>query len=78
VGGVLEGLCWSGALLSVIGMLAVMPWVGSDKAIPGSAWLGLSLGAIVVFSGLGFAVRHLRSLDDGGRTVKGRAVRRGR
>lgn len=55
----MEGVFWTGAIFSVIGMLAVMPWVGPTKAISGELWLVASLGGIVLFSSLAFIMRQM-------------------
>lgn len=48
---------WFLALLSVIGMVAVLPWVGESKPIPGLMWLGYSLVGILLFSSLAVIMR---------------------
>lgn len=48
----IEGVLWGLAILSVVAMLAVMPWVGDGKPIPGTVWLGYSLLGILIFGGL--------------------------
>lgn len=56
---IMEYTFWTLALLSVIGMLAAMPFVGPDKAIPGAAWLAGSLGGMSIFGGLAFVIKQL-------------------
>jgi len=54
---IIESVFWTLAILSVILMLASMPWVGPGRPIPGQAWLALSLLGILVFSALGALTR---------------------
>jgi hypothetical protein len=61
VGGLVEGVLWSFAVITVVAMLAAMPWVGADNAIPGTAWIALSCGGLTLFGGAAFATRWIRS-----------------
>lgn len=54
---VIEGVCWGLTALSILGMLVVMPFVGAEKAISGSVWLGYSGVSIAVFGGLALVMR---------------------
>lgn len=56
---IMEYTFWTIAILFLIGMVASMPWVGPDKAIPGIVWLTASLGGMGVFGGLALTVRRL-------------------
>lgn len=54
---------WGVAILFLVGMMVSMPWVGPDKAIPGIAWLGVSLGGMTLFGGLALIVRELPEVE---------------
>lgn len=58
---VLEQICWTLGLLTILGMVAVLPWVGVDKVIPGTAWLGISLTLAILFGVGGFTIRMARA-----------------
>lgn len=45
----LEQICWTGAVVSILGMLVSMPWVGPEKIIPPMLWLSYSIGGILFF-----------------------------
>lgn len=57
----LEQIMFSMALLSLIGMIVLLPWVGSDRLIPGEIWIGAGTGGILLFGFLGWLVRVVRN-----------------
>lgn len=63
-GAVIEGVLWSLSITSVVGMMVAMPWVGTDKAIPGQVWLGYSLACILLFGALAMMIRWVRETGD--------------
>lgn len=54
---VLESVLWGLSFISVVTMMAVMPWVGPNKPIPGILWLGYSLLGICLFGAGALIVR---------------------
>lgn len=59
LGAKMEYTFWGLAVLSVVGMMVSMLFVGPDKPITGEVWLTASLGSIAAFSSLALAVRQL-------------------
>lgn len=57
----IEGMAWALAILAMMTMIAVMPWVGQDKLIPGAMWLGYSLFAIAGFCLIAGVMRFIRT-----------------
>jgi hypothetical protein len=53
---------WGLAILSVVGMLAAMPFTGPGKWFSGEAWLIWSLGSICFNGGIALAVRQFINL----------------
>lgn len=59
LGAMLEYAFWTLTILSVIGMMVSMWWVGPDKPIDGKTWLVASLGCLSVFGLLALVCRQL-------------------
>lgn len=64
LGGVIEYSLWSLSVLSVIGMIGVLPWVGEGKVLTGTVWLGYSLACILLFGCLAGFIRWIRQTGD--------------
>lgn len=63
-GGVIEYTLWSISILGILGMVATLPWVGPNNAIPGTVWLGYSLAFILLFGLLAGLIRWVRATGD--------------
>jgi hypothetical protein len=57
----IEGALWSFSALAVLGMVVSIPWVGDGKPIPGTTWIGLSVGSIVLFGVFAGIIRYFRT-----------------
>lgn len=53
----IEGVLWTLAAFGILFMILSMPWVGPDRVIPGSIWLGISLITICLFGGSAMIIR---------------------
>jgi vacuolar-type H+-ATPase subunit I/STV1 len=53
----LEQTMWLGCIASVLFIVAALPWVGPDKLIPGTMWMGLGSLGIVGFGACAYMVR---------------------
>jgi hypothetical protein len=59
-GKLLEGVLWGLAVVSLIGMVVAIPWVGPNKLIPGNVWILYGCMGIVFFGGGAFLFRLVR------------------
>lgn len=55
----IEYSLWTLAIGASLGMVVIMPWVGSDGLITGEQWLGLGLPFIALLGGSAYVVRKL-------------------
>lgn len=78
IGQIIEGVLWSLSALSILFMVASMPWVGEAKPIPGRAWIGLSVGGIVVMGCAAGITRYIRLYSNAGGLDAGVEMNRGR
>ena len=62
----IEGALWSFSALAVLFMVVALPWVGDGKPIPGTTWIGLSVGSIVLFGVFAWIIRYFRRQADMG------------
>jgi hypothetical protein len=59
MGRIFEQLMWAIALLFLVGMIASLPFVGSEKLIPGRIWIGVGSTGIVLFGFLAVLIRFI-------------------
>ena len=64
VGYLVESAFWAGAVCGLLGMVAILPWVGPDGVVAGQTWLFGSLAVIVGCALVAVGTRLVRTRLD--------------
>jgi len=77
LGTLLANVCFIISMSSIIGMVGTLYWVGPDKPISGTLWLGAGTTGIVLFGALGLFLKTVNiALDNARKGTRGQDRRR--